>query len=239
MQPDTRRALNDLNRRFYATTAQAFDATRGHPWPGWERLLPHVPVRRPVRVLDVGCGNGRFGVYLAERLSGPIHYTGLDNNPTLLNAARGALTSYKTVELQFMNGDMIDGDLPPGPFDVVGGFGGVHHVPGAGGRLAFMQRLAAGVAPRGVMAFAAWRFMESEKLRSRLADWPAEYDREPGDHLLDWRRGERALRYCHYVDDAEHARLVAATGLTEVNTYRADGHDGRMNRYSVLKSWDR
>jgi tRNA (uracil-5-)-methyltransferase TRM9 len=235
MQPDTRRRLNDLNRRFYAVTAEAFDATRGHPWPGWARLLPHIPARRPVRVLDVGCGNGRFGVYLAEQLRGPVHYTGLDNNPTLLDAARFALEGFKTVQSSFVNGDMIDGDLPPGPFDGVAAFGVVHHVPGNAARLAWVRRLAACVAPGGVLMLAAWRFTESEKLRSRLADWPTDYEHEPGDYLLDWRRGERALRYCHYVDDAEHARLVAATGLTEVNTYRADGHDGRMNRYSVLR----
>ncbi len=45
-----------------------------------------------------------------------------------------------------------------------------------------------------------------------------------------WRRETPALRYCHYVDDAEHSALVAATGLTEVVTFRADGETGDMNR---------
>ena len=52
--------------------------------------------------------------------------------------------------------------------------------------------------------------------------------------LLDWRRGDPALRYCHYVDDTEHADLVAATGLRELESYRADGDSGDVNRYSIL-----
>jgi hypothetical protein len=37
------------------------------------------------------------------------------------------------------------------------------------------------------------------------------------------------------VDDAEHATLVAAAGLREILTYRADGQDGNLNRYSILE----
>jgi len=59
---------------------------------------------------------------------------------------------------------------------------------------------------------------------------------EAGDYLLDWRRGERALRYCHYVDDAEQAQLVAATGLKLVTQYRADGSTGDANLYTVMKN---
>ncbi|MEO0562469.1 MAG: hypothetical protein AAF125_10160, partial [Chloroflexota bacterium] len=65
--------------------------------------------------------------------------------------------------------------------------------------------------------------------------WPPDLDREPGDYLLDWRRGTVARRYCHHVDDAEHDALVHTTGLEEVARFRADGADGRTNQYSVLR----
>ncbi|MBC8100170.1 MAG: class I SAM-dependent methyltransferase, partial [Armatimonadetes bacterium] len=54
------------------------------------------------------------------------------------------------------------------------------------------------------------------------------------DYLLDWRRGERALRYCHHVDDAELGALVAASGLSVVASYYADGESSTLNAYRVL-----
>jgi hypothetical protein len=92
------------------------------------------------------------------------------------------------------------------------------------------------VAPGGLLAFACWRFCEYPRFRTRIVPWPDEFSVEPGDYLLDWRRGTPALRYCHYVDDAEHAALIAATGMAEIATYRADGDTGDINCYSILRS---
>lgn len=36
---------------------------------------------------------------------------------------------------------------------------------------------------------------------------------EPGDYLLDWKRGGQGLRYCHLVDEAEVERLAAGSGF--------------------------
>jgi 2-polyprenyl-3-methyl-5-hydroxy-6-metoxy-1,4-benzoquinol methylase len=65
----TRERLNTINREFYRVTAHDFDETRGQPWPGWKRVLPYLKL--PLSVLDVGCGNGRFGVFLAQNLTLP------------------------------------------------------------------------------------------------------------------------------------------------------------------------
>ncbi|NWF71085.1 MAG: hypothetical protein HXY40_18535 [Chloroflexi bacterium] len=126
---------------------------------------------------------------------------------------------------------------PPdaGVYDVVALFGVLHHVPGAAQRAGLLRALARRVAAGGLFVFACWRFYEYERFRARIVAWPAEYRVEKHDYLLDWRRGERALRYCHYVDDEEHAALVAASGLREIAHYRADGEGGQANLYSVLR----
>src|SRR5437773_46351 len=63
--------LNEINRAFYNRVAQDFDETRQQAWPGWDTLLSYLnaPLNAPLSVLDVGCGNGRFGLFLAQRLS--------------------------------------------------------------------------------------------------------------------------------------------------------------------------
>lgn len=218
--------LNAINREFYRVTADEFDQTRGQPWPGWARLLSHL--RSPLSVLDVGCGNGRLGIYLRQHLE-TVAYQGIDSNPALLARARASLPDGR-----FEQRDVVENPPDSGHYDLVALFGVIHHIPGGQQRQDFMRALAARVGPGGVLAFACWRFYEFERFRGRIVPWPDDLKVEAHDYLLDWRRGETALRYCHYVDDAEHAALVAATSLDEIEGYRADG-GGSANRYSILR----
>lgn len=232
--------LNAINRAFYLTTAANFDESRGRPWPGWDRVLEHVvaPVDGPLRVLDVGCGNGRFGRFLAKRLRDPVIYHGIDSSQALLTRAKADLATYERITPLLELRDVIETPLPVGAHDVVAAFGVLHHVPGDDFRRAWLRQLAERVAPGGVLAFSAWCFYEFERFRARIVPFPDDLRAEPHDYLLDWRRGHApnaALRYCHYINEAEHSALVTATGLTEIARYRADGHTGNVNRYSLLR----
>ena len=234
MDAETIARLNAINRQFYAITAAEFDQTRGQPWPGWSRLLPHLPAAEPLRVFDLGCGNGRFGLFLRASYKGTIAYHGQDNSPELLAFAHSALADQPQMTVRLTEADLLDG-LPDAEYDMIGLFGVLHHVPSHEQRRYLLRELAHRLAPGGLLAFACWRFMDYERFQKRLAPWPDALDREPGDHLLDWRRGEHALRYCHHVDDAEHAQLIAATGCDVVADYRADGFSGAVNRYTLLR----
>ena len=190
-----------------------------------------------MRTLDVGCGNGRFGLFLREQFAGPLVYHGLDNNATLLAAAANALRTLPDLTATLEKRDIVEDTPDKGEYDLVVAFGLMHHIPGAANRLRFVEALAQSVAPGGILAFACWRFYEQERFRHRIVSWPHDLaaDVEAHDYLLDWRRGDRALRYCHYVDDTEHEALVAASGLTVIETFRDDGATGDLNAYSLLK----
>ncbi len=241
MDTATIHRLNQINRDFYRVTAADFDATRGRSWPGWDALLPYLEPA-PLTVLDVGCGNGRFGVFLTQHMTSDpespqpgIRYHGLDNNAALLAYARTALADVPQIEAHLMEHDIVEQPPDSGSYDLVVLFGVVHHLPGYAQRQAFMRTLAERVAPGGVLVFACWRFYEYARFRERIVPWPDDITVEQHDYLLDWRRGETALRYCHYVADDEHAALIQATGLTEIHTYRADGATEDANRYSILR----
>jgi len=230
MNDATIKRLNEINREFYRITAESFDESRGRSWPGWEVLLPYLKL--PLTVLDIGCGNGRFGVFLAQKLGADLVYRGMDSSSALLERARAALSG---LEARLEHRDVIENPPDTGEYDVVALFGVLHHVPGNWQRQEFMRALAQRVAPGGYLAFAVWRFYDYERFRQRIVPWPSDLDADPGDCLLDWRRGVHALRYCHYVDDAEHKKLIAATGLAEIITYRADGRTSDLNQYSLLR----
>jgi len=232
MTPETIEKLNTINRQFYETTATDFDATRGRAWAGWVKLADYLSA--PLSVLDVGCGNGRFGVFLAETLDGKVDYLGVDNNAKLLDFAKDSLAEFESVSATVQELDIVAQELPDDSYDLVVLFGVIHHVPGYDNRENFVAELAKRVKSGGKLVFAAWRFYEYERFKKRLVDWDDDINVEANDYLLDWRRGERALRYCHYVDDAELDKLVTATGLQEITRYRADGSDNAMNVYVVL-----
>ena len=223
--------LNDINRAFYATVAREFDATRQRPWSGWGRVMRAL--RMPVESLvDIGCGNGRFARYLAGRQAGPFAYCGIDNNARLLTIAAAALAAYPHVQSELLERDIVMEGLPDRSGAVLALFGLLHHVPGGQRRRDLLRSAAACVMPGGWLVFSAWRFLDSPKLRERVAPWPAGLPAEEGDCLLDWRRGGRALRYCHCIDDAEHEELVVAAGLRVEDDWLDDGN---LNRYTVMR----
>jgi tRNA (uracil-5-)-methyltransferase TRM9 len=233
------RALNALNRAFYAQAAENFDESRGRAWNGWRRLLPHLEkLPKPRRVLDIGCGNGRFGRFLARNLT-DVRYHGTDNNATLLAAARAAFAKMNVLhDARLELRDLLEDQLPEGEYELVALFGVLHHVPSLARRQALISALAARVAQDGLLVFTSWCFYDHARFRERLIALPPEYGAERGDWLMDWRRGHAAnslLRYCHHVDEAEQRALEAASRLTLVETFYADGHTDNINRYSVLR----
>lgn len=228
MDLETRRRLNQINRDFYRRVAAEFDGSRQRAWSGWERMLDAVELPLD-SVLDIGCGNGRLARFLAGRQAEGFTYVGVDNSPELLAYAR---QQDPRVRLELIEQDVILGALPRRRAQLVALFGVLHHVPGAARRRELLRAAAARVMPGGWLVLAAWRFYERERFRRRIVAWPDDIAVERHDYLLDWRRGERALRYCHYIDDEEHAELIDAAGLAVIDDYRADGG---LNRYTVLR----
>lgn len=89
------------------------------------------------RVLEVGCGMGRFALMLAGR---GIHVEGLDQSPVLLDRCRAYNSGRYDIPLH-----CSDALAPPAAlhdsFDVVLGFFVLHHLPDVDKAIAAMSRL--------------------------------------------------------------------------------------------------
>jgi SAM-dependent methyltransferase len=250
MNASVRRRLLDLNRTFYATIAADFSATRQQAWPGFDGILPYIAAgakERPIRVLDVGCGNGRFATYLADQgivADYRVDYTGVDASAELLALAEARTAHLPGVATRFVHADLADPDWAAPiaeavPFDMVACFATFHHLPGMDLRRRVLADLAGLAGPDGTIAVSYWQFLTSDRFTAKLADWSeiglSPDDIEPGDALLPWKRGEYILRYVHQIEDTEAEQLAAETGLTVVHRFRADGKEGNLNLYHVLR----
>jgi len=229
--------LLKLNRQFYLKTQKYFNRSRQFYWEGWKKLLPYLQVRN-LQVLDLGCGNGRFGIWLSGQRQ--IDYTGLDNNQYLLNRCREVLPQAKLI-----NQDILKPWQVKEKFDLIVLFGVLHHIPGFNNRLKILRWAKKLLSENGYLIFSLWQLDKSRRLTRKIVPWPEFLKSskikinlkqlEPNDLIIDWKSGPTAHRFCHIVDGKELKRLLGKLKMIQRQNYFSDGEKGRGNRYLILR----
>jgi len=123
----------------------------------FDELANLIALRPGMRVLDVGCGTGRFSELFAAR---GAHVTGLDKSKTMLAGARKNNSSHAG-SIRYVHGD-ANSSMPAGPFEVATYFFSVQYmslVP------AFWEALNAVLTSDGMVAFVTFphrHFVETD-----------------------------------------------------------------------------
>ncbi len=233
MHPKTIQKLLTLNQTFYDSFAESFSQTRRPINPGFDRLLAALP-GTPVDLLDVACGNGRFGHYLRQK-GALSRYTGVDFSGKLLQIAQ-----------EMTGGTVYQRDLSQpgslaelGQFDVVACLAALHHIPGRENRVQLLQEMGQRVREDGRIFLSTWQFMDSERQQRKVRYWSeiglSAADMEANDYLLTWQRDGFSYRYVCMIDEAETTALAQAAGLTIIERFRSDGREGNLSLYTVLQ----
>ena len=228
--------LNQLNKRFYETVGDAFDSSRQYFWKGWDNLLPYIKSTKIIKVLDVGCGNARFYEFLKQHKI-KCEYVGVDNSQKLLNLAKENYPEATFINKDFVQEPSFISKL--GKFDLVVSFGVVHHIPSYKRRSGFIKQLAKTVSRDGILMLSFWQFVNSYNLMKRKVEWEdiglTSDDVEERDFLLDWQRGERAIRYCHWTGNDEAKKLLLSGNLQTTELFEADGESETLNLYAITR----
>ena len=246
------RQLNRLNNQFYRQVSASFSESRSYYWQGWNKLVPYIQELAnhhdgQVTVLDIGCGNGRFGSFLAEQLPAiKIKYIGLDNSSELLKIAQAQSLS-ENITSKFVKIDIIEslldeslaGKLQALKPHFVTALGVLHHVTSYKLRQDFISQLANSLSSPGYLAFTTWNFLDTKRFQKKIID-PEQVKLDPEklenhDVILDWKKGETAYRYCHYTDEEELEVLTQKSQLEQSSQFKADSKSGKLNTYTVLK----
>ena len=208
--------LLKLNRQFYLKTQEYFNRSRQSPWPGWQKLLPLLQVPN-LKCLDLGCGNGRFGIWLSAQRR--VDYTGLDDNQYLLERAASALP-----KAQLFKRDITKTWTFKDKFDLVAILGVMHHLPQSQ-RLPLLKRAVSYLKPGGILFLSFWEFRRSQETKIIK-------DLGNNDYILDWHLGVEAERYCHLYSQTEIDALLKPLKLKLLDNYLADV----SNHYLILKN---
>jgi len=233
MDQETSKIINRTVKNFYDRVFEYFNTSRQFYWDGWENLIPYFKTKS-VKVLDLGCGNGRFGQWL-EKKGKTVDYTGVDRNTGLLKYAKKTIKKGRFYQFDLLNAwPKLDKDYDAAILMAV-----LHHIPGRDNRLSLLKKVKSYLKKDGVMVFTVWHFNQYKRFNKQVIKWSSigvnKNKVEANDWLLDWKKGQEAIRYIHLFDNEEIEWLYKNLKMEKLADFVSDGRQGQGNRYVVLK----
>jgi tRNA (uracil-5-)-methyltransferase TRM9 len=247
MTQDTINKLLDLNLHFYQNVGTAQNPSLEYYWEGWYKIKNHILSlnKNNPKVLDIGCGNGRFENFLKKEMALNCDYTGVDF------ADQYSIGRNPNLNSKFVKGDVIKDNWTSGfvsnKFDLVVAFGLIHHIPSSKSRQKFFDDVRSIVGNNGLFVFSTWEFATNPRLIKRILDLEAKElflksqninteDLEQGDYILDWIKKILLHRYAHSFTESEIIEYLNKSGFELVDKFESDGRSLRRNKYWICKT---
>jgi hypothetical protein len=118
-------------------------------------------------------------------------------------------------------------------------FAVLHHMPGRRLRIDLLNQARHWLRPTGRLILSNWQFSNNVRMHARVLPWAGaglnETDLDPGDHLVDWRRGGAGVRYVHEFTERELAEIAGESGFQVMDSFLSDGADHRSGLYQIWK----
>lgn len=245
MDPATVNRLVSLNHIFYQSFARDFSETRRRLQPGVRRIVKQLP--KSLRALDLGCGNGELVCALIQN-DHCGDYVGLDFSTELLAIAKHfsdqCLERMNNIQVILKQADLTDSSwseaVPRIAFQQAFAFAVLHHLPGSPIRLQVLKEVRCLLKEGSALYLSNWQFLNSARTRARIVPWETvglhEEQVDPGDYLLDWRRGGRGLRYAHQFTHSELKGLAEGSDFKIVDIFYSDGNTGNLGLYQTWQA---
>ena len=201
----------------YDNIAQSFSQTRGYVPGRIESKLTEF-IKTGDKVLDIGCGNGRF-CGLFQKIG--VDYTGIDNSKELVRIARDRYAG-----LRFEAGDATDLPFPAETFDVAVAVAVLHHIPSNNLRIKSFYETHRVLKAGGIFIVTAWDLRpvhmvaagEWKRFRSYIKEQLAIVSGlsklDLGDFFIPWQN--RYRRYVRALTLGQMRGLAADVGFTIV-----------------------
>lgn len=197
--------LLNKTKEDYNLIAEEFSNKREGVWEETKFLFDDLELGE--KVLDLGCGNGRYFPLFREKST---DYFGTDNSEALIKIAKD-----KYPEGEFQVADALNLPFPDNYFDKIYSIAVLHHVPSEELRLDFLKEAKRVLKPGGSLILTVWKFHRIEEYyflfkytilkvigKSKL-DWK--------DILEPW--GKKAKRYYHWFSQKELGNIVEHFGF--------------------------
>lgn len=136
----------------YDEISKDFSSTRGHPW--YEFEIYKELIKSGDKVLDLGCGNGRFYDFINDM---EVDYTGIDVSEGLLNIAASRFKGKKFLsKFRFKVGSFLDIPYKRPTFDKIFCIASFHHIPSKELRVEALDEMRRVLKKDGLIAISVW-----------------------------------------------------------------------------------
>lgn len=169
--------LLDKTKRDYNAAAQEFSNRRQHIWDEMKFLFDDY-LAPGDKVLDLGCGNGRFFEVMRGK---NVDYAGVDVSQKLIEIAKQRYLyppqsrhNFKNVggfgraRAKFQVGDALNLPFPDNFFDKVYSIATLHHIPSKELRCQFLKEAKRVLKPGGLLISTCWNLWQSSKKRKQI-----------------------------------------------------------------------
>lgn len=197
----------------YGNIAESFSSTRHYIGREFTTFLPFL--QNAKKVLDLGCGNGRFVRFLKkERLK--ASYIGIDNAKAFLEICKKEFPNY-----QFQEGDQLNIPLDDKSVDLILNIRAFHHLPSKKHRLEALEEMHRVLDDKGIVIISVWNLWQlkywkqllSAIIRSIISFGSYAYN----DTFIPWQ--EKHKRYYHAFTKNELKRSVQQGKFTIISQY--------------------
>jgi ubiquinone/menaquinone biosynthesis C-methylase UbiE len=229
MKKDYAEYLLNKTKEDYNLIAEEFSRTRENIWPEIKFLFDEHVVKDD-KVLDLGCGNGRYYSMLQNK---EVLYTGVDNSEKLIELAKN---KYPGVE--FKTADALSLPSPDNYFDKIYSIAVLHHIPSKELRLQFLKEAKRVLKQKGLLILTLWKFHERGEIflliKYTILKILGKSKLDFKDILEPW--GKKTERYYHWFSIKEARRLLEEAGFEVKKTGIAKNEKGnRRNIYIIAE----
>lgn len=202
----------------YNSIASQWDQSRLYPKETKKRLLK--PIKKEMKVLDVGCGNG---LMIPEVLKKGGLYTGVDISVQLLKTIKEKYKSeIKAKKVKIIKADALKLPFKNNSFDFIFSFAVLHHIPSEELRTKFFREIYRVLKLDCQAVIKVWNLLNSWAYKKyNIKKLLAKSNLDQGDLLIPWKAtpGKVINRYIHLFNSQELLNLSKTVGFKNSRTY--------------------
>lgn len=198
-------------KKTYDAISDEFSATRSRPENEFSFTSKYL--NPEMKILDLGCGNGRLLAFL-EKITDiktlREKYIGMDTSKNLLTLAGRLHPGYK-----FSQGDQLNIPTPENNFDIIFNIRAFHHIPSSILRRRALDEMKKKLKKDGILIISVWNLWQKKYIKTLLYAFfrfiftLGAYDYN--DTLIPW--GKKARRYYHAFTLRELKKYITAAGF--------------------------
>ena len=213
----------------YNSISDDFSRTREYIWEELISLLDKIIFKKD-KVLDLGCGNGRYYNYFKEK---EVEYIGIDNSEDLINIAKR-----KNIFVDFRIGEGLNLPFKDGYFDKVVSVAVLHHIPSKKFRIKFLEEIKRVLKKDGKVFLTVWKFHQKKEKRLLLKYTLLKIfglsKLDFMDTFISW--GKKTDRYYRWFTEKEIISLAKEVGFKIEETGIVENKRGnRKNIYLITR----